>query len=431
MDSTSDGPRIGSLCSGYGGLDSAVQEVFGGTLAWVADPDPGAAAILAAHHPDTPNLGDITTVDFAQAEPVDILAMGFPCQDVSVAGQRAGLQHGNRSGLWHHCARAIQHLNPSLVVIENVPGLLSSRADSGVEPCPWCLGERGGEPEPDLRALGAVLADLHALGFDAEWSTLRASDIGACHQRNRVFVLAWPSHAPSEGLEDGREGRPARDAAAVPDAAGDGRHPRRTEPARLQGRPGPAGGGGGTPADPTGVRHGHAGTPVLGRLSASAVAGGPAVDADAAGVGFQRGGQHGDGGLDLRTFITGVAAADADGEPRDQRRHPAPGETQGGGASAVGCGCDRAPWGRYASAVHRWEQVTGRAAPLPVDGRGRLSPVFVEFLMGLAEGHVTAVPGLSRNAQLKALGNGVIPAQAAAALRLLLARMPAVLSAAL
>ena len=134
------------------------------------------------------------------------------------------------------------------------------------------------------------------------------------------------------------------------------------------------------------------------------------------------GGQHGSGGLDLRTAVAAVAVADADGEPRDQRRHPAPGETQGGGASAVGCGCDRAPWGRYASAVHRWEQVIGRAAPSPVDGRGRLSPAFVEFLMGLSEGHVTAVPGLSRNAQLKALGNGVVPAQAAAALRLLTAR---------
>jgi hypothetical protein len=136
------------------------------------------------------------------------------------------------------------------------------------------------------------------------------------------------------------------------------------------------------------------------------------------------GGQHGDGGLDLRTAVAGVAAH-ADGEPGRERRDAASGETAGGGASAVGCGCDRAPWGRYASAVHQWEQVIGRAAPSPVDSRGRLSPVFVEFLMGLPAGHVTDVPGLSRNAQLKALGNGVVPLQAAAALRLLLARMPA------
>ena len=82
--------RIGSVCTGYGGLDEAVQQVYGGELVWVADNDPGAAAILAHHHPDVPNLGDITAVNWADVPPVDVLTMGFPCQDVSVAGQRAG-----------------------------------------------------------------------------------------------------------------------------------------------------------------------------------------------------------------------------------------------------------------------------------------------------------------------------------------------------
>lgn len=139
------------------------------------------------------------------------------------------------------------------------------------------------------------------------------------------------------------------------------------------------------------------------------------------------GGQHGDGGLDLRTAVA-LLPADTDREPRQQRRQqrrqPAPGETPGGRASAVDCGCDRAPWGRYAPAIHRWEQVTGTAAPSPVNGSGRLAPVFVEWLMGVPAGHVTQVPGLSRTRQLKALGNGVVPAQAAAALRLLLDRAP-------
>lgn len=209
-------PITGSLCSGYAGLDSAVEAVFGGELAWVADPDPGAAAILA-HHYDVPNLGDISLVDWTQVPPVDVLTMGFPCQDVSLAGQRAGLRHGNRSGVWHHCVRAIASLKPRLVVIENVPGLLSSPADGDMEPCPWCLGDSGGEPP--LRALGAVLADLAELGLDAEWTSVRASDVGACHQRNRVFVLAWPADTKGTGLEDGREGRPARNGVeALPDA---------------------------------------------------------------------------------------------------------------------------------------------------------------------------------------------------------------------
>ncbi|MFI6142400.1 DNA (cytosine-5-)-methyltransferase [Streptomyces griseus] len=81
-----------------------------------------------------------------------------------------------------------------------------------------------------------------------------------------------------------------------------------------------------------------------------------------------------------------------------------------------------ARWGRYAPAIARWERALGRAAPAATDARGRLSTVFVEWMMGLAPGWVTAVPGLTRAAQLKALGNGVVPQQAAGAVRLLLAR---------
>ncbi|WP_236047389.1 hypothetical protein [Streptacidiphilus fuscans] len=75
-------------------------------------------------------------------------------------------------------------------------------------------------------------------------------------------------------------------------------------------------------------------------------------------------------------------------------------------------------WGPYAEAVARWEQAT-RPAPAPTDERGRLAPEFVEWIMGLPAGWVTATPGLSRPAQLTALGNGVVPQQAAHALRLL------------
>lgn len=386
-------PRIGSVCTGYGGLDEAVQQVYGGELVWVADNDPGAAAILAHHHPDIPNLGDITAVNWTDVPPVDVLTMGFPCQDVSVAGQRAGLLEGNRSGLWRHCARAINELNPDLVVIENVPGLLSSPADSDVEPCTWCLGDADGEPP--LRALGAVLGDLAVLGRDAEWVSVPASGVGACHHRRRVFILAWPvawaAHATGQGLEDGREGRPARGAAPAAHANGDAV---REQPVPDAGR----------------------------RSTALAGLARTEAPADPAHVGRQRGGQHGDGGPDLRTTISALAAADADREPRLERRNPAPGETAGGGASAVDCGCDRAPWGRYAPAIHRWEQVTGRAAPVPVDERGRLAVPFVEWMQGLEEGRVTGVPGLSRKAMLKALGNGVVSLQAVAALPLLHAR---------
>lgn len=106
---------------------------------------------------------------------------------------------------------------------------------------------------------------------------------------------------------------------------------------------------------------------------------------------------------------------------------PAP-DADGGGRRAgehdIRPGKSDPAWGAYRPAIARWEAATGRAAPWATDARGRLSPAFVEWLMGLPAGHVTAVPDLTRTQQLKALGNGVVPAQAAAALRLLLARTP-------
>src|ERR1035438_6757908 len=187
---------IGSLCSGYEGLGMAVTEVLGGELAWVADNDPGARKILARHFPSVPNLGDITETAWAAVEPVDILTAGFPCQDVSCAGGRAGLREGNRTGVWAHVALAIDALRPSLVVLENVRGLLSARTDSDMEPCPWCLGETGDQHA--LRASGAVLGDLASLGYDARWQVVSAASAGAPHRRERVFIVAWPAARSEE-----------------------------------------------------------------------------------------------------------------------------------------------------------------------------------------------------------------------------------------
>lgn len=114
--------RTGSVCTGYGGLDMAAHEVLGGELAWVADIDPGASAILAHRFPSLPNLGDISAADWSAVEPVDVLTAGFPCQDVSCAGGRAGLREGNRTGVWAYVARAIDELRPSLVVLEEREG---------------------------------------------------------------------------------------------------------------------------------------------------------------------------------------------------------------------------------------------------------------------------------------------------------------------
>ena len=188
--------KIGSLFSGYGGLDLAVTAVTGAEVVWHCEWDDAPAKILEKNFPGVPNYRDVSKVDWDSVEPVDILTGGFPCQDLSLAGKRAGLKDGTRSGLWSEFATAISILKPRLVVIENVRGLLSATAHSDVEQCPWCMGEADGQPS--LRALGAVLGDLADLGYDAKWTGVRAADAGAPHNRFRVFIIAYPSN-PSSG----------------------------------------------------------------------------------------------------------------------------------------------------------------------------------------------------------------------------------------
>ena len=183
--------KIGSLFSGYGGLDLAVTAVTGATVAWHCEWDDAPSAALERNFPGVPNYRDVSTVDWTTVEPVDILTGGFPCQDVSLAGKRAGMKEGTRSGLWSEFAKAIDVLKPRMVVIENVRGLLSADANSDLEPCPWCVGEAA-DGEPVLRALGAVLGDLDDLGYDAEWEGIRAADAGAPHNRYRIFIVARP-----------------------------------------------------------------------------------------------------------------------------------------------------------------------------------------------------------------------------------------------
>ena len=193
--------KIGSLFSGYGGLDQAVMNVTGAEVAWHCEWEDAPSKILDAHFPGVPNYKDVSKVDFTQVEPVDILTGGFPCQDLSLAGKRKGLTEGTRSGLWSEFARAIETLNPRLVVIENVRGLLSASATNPeLEHCSWCMGETG-DGEPALRALGAVLGDLADIGYDAKWQGVRASDAGAPHNRFRVFIVAYPSSAERRGSQ--------------------------------------------------------------------------------------------------------------------------------------------------------------------------------------------------------------------------------------
>jgi len=184
----------GSLFTGSGMGVAAVNKVFNAQTAWVADNDPGSRLLLEYHYPHTPNLGDVSEVDWSEVEPVDIIHGGTPCQDVSVAGARIGMTEGSRSNLWVVMREAIRIVQPVFVVWENVTGALSAHADSLLD------GRAGRLAKGNLSAVGRVLGDLAELGFDAEWRVVRASDAGALHKRSRIFILSWhPDRVPQTG----------------------------------------------------------------------------------------------------------------------------------------------------------------------------------------------------------------------------------------
>ncbi len=165
--------RIGSLFSGYGGLDMAVSSVLGGSVAWHVEYDKAPSRILAHHYPDVPNYGDVTAVDFTTIEPVDVLTGGYPCQPFSHAGLRKGTDDDRH--LWPHVLRAIREMGPRLAILENVRGHLTLGFD-------------------------VVLADLASVGWSARWGVVRASDAGAPHQRARLFIVAYPSSGSLAGI---------------------------------------------------------------------------------------------------------------------------------------------------------------------------------------------------------------------------------------
>jgi DNA (cytosine-5)-methyltransferase 1 len=166
--------KIGSLCTGYGGLDMAVESYFNGEMIWCAEIDKYASKLIE-HRFNKPNLGDIKQIDWANVEPIDILTAGYPCQPFSHAGPRKG--ENDERHIWPYISKAISILRPRIVVLENVRGHLS-------------LGFK------------EVLSDLAQSGYDAKWRIVRASDVGAPHQRARLFIVAYPSSSGLQGSRD-------------------------------------------------------------------------------------------------------------------------------------------------------------------------------------------------------------------------------------
>lgn len=442
-----NGPKIGELFAGYGGLGMGVQQVYGGEVVWVSEFDKGPSKILAHRFPGVPNHGDITAVQWLPIcgeaeelpgcgrpmpiaadrkgwecnrcqkywsvslgqvywphvpEPVDILTGGSPCQDLSHAGARAGMTEGTRSNLWVAMREAIAQLRPSLVVWENVGGAFSAAADSEVEPCAGCVGDGSGV---HLRALGRVLGDLSSLGYDASWHSLRASDVVAPHGRLRVFVVAtdtanvgherpWATRHGWTGPADGG----FADVKLLPTATTRDHkdHAIRREPHRP---------------DDTDMGEGK----TVERW-----------DEWTADMQAKHGNGNGHGkslAIEAQRLLPTPMAGDAKAARNSTAtRHKIPptGVHAGDTLSDITY-AER--WGDYAAAIARWEHVLGRPAPEPTmtssKGNPQLSPRFVEWMMGLPDGWVTDVPGITRNEALKALGNGVVPQQAAEALRVM------------
>ncbi|MEU7200252.1 DNA (cytosine-5-)-methyltransferase, partial [Streptomyces sp. NPDC045470] len=166
---------IAELCAGYGGLGMAVGTILQDHVAYVAEIDPHASQILAARYPHAPNIGDITLYDWSRLSgEVDVITAGFPCQGISNAGLRKGLDD-ERSGIWRDVAQAIRVVRPRIAFLENVASIKG-------------------------RGLDQVVSDLAAIGYDAEWTCLRASAVGAPHHRDRWFCIAIPEDADGESF---------------------------------------------------------------------------------------------------------------------------------------------------------------------------------------------------------------------------------------
>ena len=167
--------RILDLFSGIGGFSLGLERAGMKTVAF-CEIDPKARQVLKKHWPDVPVYEDVSTLKGDQIEPVDIICGGFPCQDISLAGQGAGLE-GARSGLWFEYHRLIKEIKPKYAIIENVSALRS-------------------------RGLDQVLRSLAEIGYDAEWHCIPSSAIGAPHRRDRIWIVAYPHNNGRYGSQN-------------------------------------------------------------------------------------------------------------------------------------------------------------------------------------------------------------------------------------
>lgn len=333
---------VGSLCSGYGGLEMGIRLWLGDIdVRWFAESDPDASRVLKTWWPEVPNLGDFTLPEWS-AEPVSIECGGVPCQPFSAAGRQQGT--ADPRFLWPNWRRGIELRRPAAVVFENVANLTR------------------GKMRP---IFDGILADLVQLGYDVRWCLLGACAVGAAHHRHRVFLLA-------------------HQAAGTPGA-------RQVE------------------VQTCGQSHAAYLPTTTARDASTRGEGSPEFWEAKRATGWT-------GGVPL-----GAALALVPTPRHSDAKNGGPNQGIASGDIALPSAVQPERWGKYAEAIARHEAVLGRPAPEPTEigprGGRRLAAAFSEWLMMLPEGHLTSV--LDRNPALARAGNGVVPLQAATALRLL------------
>jgi DNA (cytosine-5)-methyltransferase 1 len=363
-----------SYCSGYGGLEMAVRAALGSfEVLSHSDIKPASERLLAYRYPDIPNLGDMREIDYAALEPTDLMIGSWPCQPHSHAGRKLG--EDDPRDLWPEYLRAIDAHRPTIFFGENVARIASN-------------GE-----------LRRVIRSLAQRGYVGSWRCQRASDVGACHKRDRCFVVAVAADALGEtGWLTGHAEQGDRAGATGLRVA----EPGRRDHGAVALLPTPCARdwreGADFVARPEKIKLTH----TIKHLHESGLLPTPSV-------------------ADIR------------------RGHSDVNRTARGGGRTMAEEALLIPkhWGRYAEAIARHTATFGRPAPDPTqpafkgDGR-QLSARFVEWMMMLPEGHVTDVPRevlvdsprqSERNLMLSLLGDGVVPAQGGAAFSFLLGHM--------
>lgn len=178
--------RVLDLFSGIGGFSLGLERTGGFETVAFCEIEPFPRRVLAKHWPEVPQYDDVRTLTAARLAAdgiaVDVITGGFPCQDISLAGKRAGVGEGTRSGLFSEVIRLASDIRPGIIILENVSNLLSGPSE-----------QRGGW-------FGRVLGALASIGYDAVWDCLPAGNLGAPHERDRVWIVAYSSGSGLEGL---------------------------------------------------------------------------------------------------------------------------------------------------------------------------------------------------------------------------------------